>query len=104
MKQSNNRKYTLFQVLREDLCSVLADLDKKDDSTLEEAARLVRMARNDYKVWKGGLVQTQNRIILYSKIRHIQCRQVRFSLTYMSIARNCGRGIGFKENFMGVEG
>jgi len=47
-----------LQILREDLCSVLADLDKKDDSILEEAARLVRMARNDYKVWKGGLVQT----------------------------------------------
>lgn len=51
------------QILREDLCSVLADLDKKDDSILEEAARLVRMARNDYKVWKGGLDSAYNKFL-----------------------------------------
>ena len=46
------------KVLREELVSVLSDLDRKDESVLEEALSLVRMATTDYKIWKGGLVNT----------------------------------------------
>ena len=46
------------KVLREELVSVLSDLDSKDESVLEEALSLVRMATKDYKIWKGGLVNT----------------------------------------------
>ena len=49
--------WIFFQVLREQICQALADLQAKpkDDSLLLEAADLVKLATRDFKVWKGGL-------------------------------------------------
>ena len=54
------------QVLREELCSVLSDLSSKnenDDSLVEEAVGLVRLARDDFKVWKNGLDAAYNKFV-----------------------------------------
>jgi len=43
------------QILRENLCQKLAQVDSVNDEELSEIFDLVWQARCDYKIWKGGL-------------------------------------------------
>jgi hypothetical protein len=55
------------------------DNNDDDDTLIDEAVSLVRMARNDFKVWKGGLDAA------YNKFMAIKPSQSPFAAVLLSI-------------------
>jgi hypothetical protein len=55
------------------------DDNNDDDSLIDEAVSLVRMARNDFKVWKGGLDAA------YNKFMAVKPSQSPFAAVLLSI-------------------
>ena len=53
--------------------------DDNDETLIDEAVSLVRMARNDFKVWKGGLDAA------YNKFMAVKPSQSPFAAVLLSI-------------------
>jgi hypothetical protein len=55
------------------------DDNDDDDTLIDEAVSLIRMARNDFKVWKGGLDAA------YNKFMAVKPSQSPFAAVLLSI-------------------